>query len=113
MFKFGCSTVIELEDAITFARIFGLKTDRPTLRRIARASAICYHRLVKSEDVCTFLVRSQNQPEKKYQVALSRQGWKCNCPDQEMPCKHIIACQWTLHCHQTTPPMLMQKSQPA
>ena len=75
MFKFGCSTVIELEDAITFARIFGLKTDRPTLRRIARASAICHHRLVKSEDVCTFLVRSQNQPEKKYQVALGRQGW--------------------------------------
>ena len=75
MFKFGCSTVIELEDAITFARIFGLKTDRPTLRRIARASAICHHHLVKSEDVCTFLVGSQNQPEKKYQVALGRQGW--------------------------------------
>ena len=27
MFKFGCSTVIELEDAITFARIFGLVTE--------------------------------------------------------------------------------------
>ena len=75
MFKFGCSTVIELEDAMAFARIFGLKTDRPTLRRIARASAICHHHLVKSEDVCTFLVGSQNQPEKKYQVALGRQGW--------------------------------------
>ena len=60
MFKFGCSIVIELRDAVAFARIFGLKTDRPTLRKIARASAICYHHLVKSEDVCTFLVRSQN-----------------------------------------------------
>jgi hypothetical protein len=51
---------LELGDAVAFARIFGLKTDRPTLRKIARASAICYHHLVKSEDVCTFLVRSQN-----------------------------------------------------
>ncbi|HIO49414.1 TPA: hypothetical protein EYN23_18995 [Candidatus Poribacteria bacterium] len=36
-------------------------------------------------------------------VVLNKQGWRCSCLDQEVPCKHIIACQWTLHCHQTVP----------
>ena len=72
MFKFGCSTVIELEDAMAFARIFGLKADRPTLRRIARASALCHHDLVQCLDASRFIVRSQNDPDVQMRLYLLR-----------------------------------------
>ena len=62
MFTFGSSPVLDLDNARLFAQQFQLEEDRPTLRRIARASALCH--------------------------------------DPVVPCKHIIACLWILHCYQ-------------
>ena len=60
MFTFGCSPVPDLDDARLFAQQFQLEEDRPTLRRIARASALCHHDLVQCLDASRFIVRSQN-----------------------------------------------------
>ena len=46
MFTFGCSPVLDLDDARLFAQQFQLEEDRQTLRRLARASALCHHDLV-------------------------------------------------------------------
>ena len=46
MFTFGCSPVLDLDNARLFAQQFQLEEDRPTLRRIARASALCHYDLV-------------------------------------------------------------------
>ena len=45
MFTFGSSPVLDLDNARLFAQQFQLEEDRPTLRRIARASALCHHDL--------------------------------------------------------------------
>jgi len=60
MFTFGCSPVLDLDNARLFAQQFQLEEDRPTLRRIARASALCHHDLVQCLDASRFIVRSQN-----------------------------------------------------
>ena len=60
MFTFGCSPVLDLDNARLFAQQFQLEENRPTLRRIARASALCHHDLVQCLDASRFIVRSQN-----------------------------------------------------
>ena len=83
MFTFGSSPVLDLDNARLFAQQFQLEEDRPTLRRIARASALCHHDLVQ------------------YEVVSTEDSYECSCPDPVVPCKHIIACRWVLHCYQS------------
>ena len=99
MFKFGCSTVIDLEDAMAFANHYRLDLATPvrrseTLRRVARASAIVHCRYVQPIDDSSFLVRSQSQPGIQYDVYLYKGAWDCNCSDPCLWCKHILACLW-------------------
>jgi len=68
MFTFGCAPVLDLDDARSFAQQFQLEEDRPTLRRIARASALCHHDLVQCLDASSFIVRLQNDPDMQYEV---------------------------------------------
>ena len=68
MFTFGSSPVLDLDNARLFAQQFPLEEDRPTLRRIARASALCHHDLVQYLDASSFIVRSQNDPDVQYEV---------------------------------------------
>jgi hypothetical protein len=82
MFTFGCAPVLDLEDA-------RLEEDRPTLRRIARASALCHHDLVQCLDASRFIVRSQNDPDVQYEVVSAEEGYQCSCPDPTVPCKYI------------------------
>ena len=100
MFTFGFSPVLDLDNARLFAQQFQLEEDRPTLRRIARASALCHHDLVQCLDASRFIVRSQNDPDVQYEVVSAEDGYQCSCPDPIVPCKHIIACRWILHCYQ-------------
>jgi len=100
MFTFGCSSVLDLDNARSFAQQFQLEEDRPTLRRIARASALCHYDLVQCLDASSFIVRSQNDPDVQYEVVSAEDGYQCTCPDPVVPCKHIIACRWILHCYQ-------------
>ena len=99
MFTFGCAPVIDLDNARLFAQQFQLEEDRPTLRRIARANALCHHDLVQCLDASRFIVRSQNYPDVQYEVVSTEDGYQCSCP-AIVPCKHIIACRWVLHCYQ-------------
>ena len=99
MFTFGCSSVLDLDNARLFAQQFQLEEDRPTFRRIARASVLCHHDLVQCLDASRFIVRSQNDPDVQYEVVSSEDGYQCDCPDPVVPCKHIIACRWVLHLH--------------
>ena len=101
MFKFGYAPILDLEDAKQFAQQFQLEEERPTLRRIARASALCHHDLVQCLDVSSFIVRSQNDPDVQYEVVSAEDGYQCSCPDPVVPCKYIIACRWILHCYQS------------
>ena len=99
MLKFGCSTVIDLEDAMAFARHYRLNLATPvrrseTLRRVARASAIVHCRYVQPIDDSSFLVRSQSRPDTQYDVYFYKSAWDCNCPDSCPWCKHILACLW-------------------
>ena len=99
MLKFGCSTGIDLEDAMAFARHYRLNLATPvrrseTLRRVARASAIVHCRYVQPIDDSSFLVRSQSQLGIQYDVYLYKGAWDCNCPDPCPWCKHILACLW-------------------
>ena len=57
MFTFGSSPVLGLDNARLFAQQFQLEEDRPTLRRIARASALCHQDLVQ----CLALNVTHNQ----------------------------------------------------
>ena len=50
MFKFGYAPILDLEDAKQFAQQFQLEEERPTLRCIARASALCHHDLMQCLD---------------------------------------------------------------
>ena len=100
MFTFGCSSVLDFDNARLFAQQFQLEEDRPTLRRIARASALCHHDLVQCLDASSFIVRSQSDPAVQDEVVSSEDGYECSCPDPIVPCKHIIACRWVLHCYQ-------------
>ena len=54
MFTFGCSPVLDLDNARLFAQQFQLEEDRPTLRCIARASALCHQDLVQCLDASRF-----------------------------------------------------------
>ena len=99
MLKFGCSTVIDLEDAMAFARHYRLNLATPvrrseTLRRVARASAIVHCRYVQPIDDSSFLVRSQSRLDTQYDVYFYKSAWNCNCPDSCPWCKHILACLW-------------------
>ena len=69
MFTFGFSPIIDLDDARLFAQQFQPEEDRPTLRRIARASALCHHNLVWCLDASRFTVRSQRDLDVQYKVA--------------------------------------------
>ena len=89
MFTFGCAPVLDLEDARLFAQQFQLEEDRPTLRCIARASALCHHDLVQCLDTSRFIVRSQNDPDVQYEVVSAEEGYQCSCPDPTVPCKYI------------------------
>ena len=100
MFKFGYAPILDLENAKQFAQQFQLEEERPTLRRIARASALCHHDLVQCLDASRSIVRSQNDPDVEYEVVSTEDGYQCNCPDPVVPCKHIIACRWVLYCYQ-------------
>ena len=99
MFTFGSSPVLDLDNARLFVQQFQLEEDRPTLRRIARASVLCHHDLVQCLDASRFIVRSQNDPDVQYEVVSSEDD-EYSCPDPIVPCKHIIACRWVLHCYQ-------------
>ena len=92
MFTFGCSPVLDLDNARLFAQQFQLEEDRPTLRRIAKASALCNHDLVQCLYASRFIVRSQNDPDVQYEVVSSENSYQCSCPDPIVPYKHIIAC---------------------
>ena len=70
MFTFGSSSVLDLDNARLFAQQFQLEEDSPTLRRIARSSALCHHDLVQCLDASRFIVRSQNDPDVQYEVVL-------------------------------------------
>ena len=94
MFTFGSSSVLDLDNARLFAQQFQLEEDSPTLRRIARASALCHHDLVQCLDASRFIVRLQNDPDVQYEVVSTEDGYQCSCPE------HIIACRWVLHCYQ-------------
>ena len=77
MFTFGYSPVIELDDARLFAQQFQPEEDRPTLRRIARASALCHHDLVWCLDASRFIVRSQqSDPDVQYEVVSTEDGYE-------------------------------------
>ena len=76
MFKFGYAPILDLEDAKQFAQQFQLEEERPTLRRIARASALCHHDLVQYLDVFSFIVRSQNDPDVQYGVVSAKDGYQ-------------------------------------
>ena len=101
MFTFGCAPVIDLDNARLFAQQFQLEEDRLTLRRIAGANALCHHDLVQCLDASSFIVRSQNDPDVRYEVVSAEDEYECTCPDPVVPCKHIIACRWILHCYQS------------
>ena len=99
MFIFGCSPVIDLEDAMAFARHYRLDLAPPvrrreTLRRVARASAIVHFKYVEPVDDSSFLVRSQSRPDTQYDAYFYKGVWNCNCPDPCPRCKHILACLW-------------------
>jgi len=81
MFTFGSSPVLDLDNARLFAQQFQLEEDRPTLRRIARASALCHQDLVQCLDASRFIVRSQNDPDVLYEVVSTEDGYQCSCPD--------------------------------
>ena len=100
MFTFGCAPVIDLDNARLFAQQFQLEEDRLTLRRIAGANALFHHDLVQCLDASSFIVRSQNDPDVRYEVVSAEDEYECTCPDSVVPCKHIIACRWILHCYQ-------------
>ena len=74
MFTFGSSSVLDLDNTRLFAQQFQLEEYRPTLRRIARGSALCHHDLVQCLDVSRFIVRSQNDPDVQYEVVSSEDG---------------------------------------
>ena len=74
MFTFGFSPVLDLDNARLFAQQLQLEEDRPTLRRIARASALCHHDLVQCLDASSFIVRSQNDPDVQYEVVSAEDG---------------------------------------
>ena len=78
MLTFGCSPVLDLDNARLFAQQFQLEEDRPTLRRIARVSALCHHDLVQCSDASRFIVRSQNNPDVEYEVVSTEDGYQCN-----------------------------------
>jgi len=99
MLKFGCSTVIELKDAVAFARHYRLDLTTPvrrseTLRRVARANAIVHFKHVEPIDDSSFLVRSQSRLDTQYDVYFYKSAWNCNCPDSCPWCKQILACLW-------------------
>ena len=75
MLKFGCAPILELDNARLFVQQFQLEEDRPTLRRIARASALCHHDLVQCLDVSRFIVRLQNDPDVQYEVVSAEDGY--------------------------------------
>ena len=81
MFTFGSSPVLDLDNARLFAQQFQLEEDRPTLRRIARANALCHHDLVQCLDASSFIVRSQNDPDVRYEVVSAEDEYECTCPD--------------------------------
>jgi len=81
MFTFGCSPIIELDDARLFAQQFQQEEDRPTLRCIARANALCHHDPARCLDASSFIVRSQNDPDVQYQAVSSEEGYQRTCPD--------------------------------
>ena len=56
MFTFGSSPVLDLDNARLFAQQFQLEEDSPTLRRIARSSALCHHDLVQCLDASRFIL---------------------------------------------------------
>ena len=80
MFKFGYAPILDLENAKQFAQQFQLEEERPTLRRIARASALCHHDLVQCLDASSFIVRSQNDPDVQYEVVSAEDSYQCSCP---------------------------------
>ena len=75
MFTFGCSSVLDFDNARLFAQQFQLEEDRPTLRRIARASALCHHDLVQCLDASRFIGRSQNNPDVQYEVVSTEDSY--------------------------------------
>ena len=81
MFKFGYAPILDLENAKQFAQQFQLEEERPTLRRIARASALCHHDLVQCLDASSFIVRSQNDPDVQYEVVSAEDSYQCSCPN--------------------------------
>jgi len=81
MFKFGYAPILDLENAKQFAQQFQLEEERPTLRRIARASALCHHDLVQRLDASSFIVRSQNDPDVQYEVVSAEDSYQCSCPN--------------------------------
>ena len=80
LFTSGCSLVIDLDDARLFAQHFQLDEDRPTLRCIARASALCHHDLVQYLNASSFIVRSQNNPDVQYQMVSGEGGYETPQP---------------------------------
>ena len=80
MFTFGCSPVLGLDNARLFAQQFQLEEDRPTLRRIARANALCHHDLVQYLNASSFIVRSQNNPDVQYQMVSGEGGYETPQP---------------------------------
>ena len=80
MFKFGYAPILDLENAKQFAQQFQLEEERPTLRRIARASALCHHDLVQCLGASSFIVRSQNDPDVQYEVVSAEDSYQCSCP---------------------------------
>ena len=81
MFTFGCSPVLDLDNARLFAQQFQLEEDRPTLRRIARASALCHQDLVQCLAFPAETVRSQNNPDVQYEVVSAEDSYQCSCPN--------------------------------
>ncbi len=79
------------------ATAMDLPTDRSSLRRVARANAILFNKLVKATALdYLYRVESQFQQDKTYLVIQQEGGYQCTCPDftkRQLPCKHAIAVQ--------------------
>ena len=102
MFTFGSSSVLDLDNARLFAQQFQLEEDSPTLRRIARASALCHHDLVQCLDASRFIVRLQNDPDVQYEVVSAEDGYNAAALIQQCPVSISSPVGgWILHCYQS------------
>ena len=95
MASFGHKNWMTETEMKAAATAMDLPTDRSSLRRVARANAILFNKLVQVTALdYLYRVESQFQQDKTYLVIQQEKGYQCTCPDftkRLLPCKHAIA----------------------